>query len=115
MGTQRVQMKGILPWLVPWAHHAGTVQEIFYPALDALVSSVQKCFPQRTLFQFICAHRPGTWAGSRAGPPVSECVSTVLTGSGNLSHGEPKGRGGRGGQHLWASFSINSLWFNSSL
>jgi hypothetical protein len=22
----------------------------------------------------MCPHRPATWAGSRAGPPVSECV-----------------------------------------
>ncbi len=34
-------------------------------------------FPHRTLFQFMCLHRPVTCAGSRAGPPVSECVSTV--------------------------------------
>jgi hypothetical protein len=27
----------------------------------------------------MCPHRPETWAGSRAGPPVSECVSPVLT------------------------------------
>ncbi len=32
-------------------------------------------FPHRALFQFMCPHRPETWAGSRAGPPVSECVS----------------------------------------
>jgi hypothetical protein len=25
----------------------------------------------------MCPHRPATWAGSRAGPPVSECVSPV--------------------------------------
>jgi hypothetical protein len=34
-------------------------------------------FPHRTLFQIMCPHRPGTWAGSRAGPPVSEFVSPV--------------------------------------
>jgi hypothetical protein len=27
----------------------------------------------------MCPHCPATWAGSRAGPPVSECVSPVLT------------------------------------
>jgi hypothetical protein len=39
MGTQRVQMKGVLPWLVRWARRVGTRD--FYPALAALVSPVQ--------------------------------------------------------------------------
>jgi len=34
MGTQRVQIKGVLPWLVHWAFHAGTRD--FCPALAAL-------------------------------------------------------------------------------
>jgi hypothetical protein len=69
MGTQRVQMKGVLPWLVCWACRAGTKD--FYPTLAALVS------PAQNLFLFFCPHRPATWAGSRAGPPVSECVSPL--------------------------------------
>jgi hypothetical protein len=36
MGTQREQMKGVLPWLVRWTRRAGT-RDIF-PALAALVS-----------------------------------------------------------------------------
>ncbi len=36
-------------------------------------------FPHRTLFQFLCSHRPASWAGSRAGSPVSLCVSLVAT------------------------------------
>jgi hypothetical protein len=76
---QRVQMKvvkGILPWLVRWAHRVGTRD--FYPALAALVSPVHKySFSHRTIFQFMCPHRPATWAGSRAGPPIFECVSPV--------------------------------------
>ncbi len=28
-------------------------------------------FPYRTQFQFICPHRPASWAARRAGPPVS--------------------------------------------
>jgi hypothetical protein len=38
MGTQRVQLKGGLPWLVRWALPAGTKD--FCPALAALVSPV---------------------------------------------------------------------------
>jgi hypothetical protein len=39
MGTQRVQMKGVLPWLAHWALRAGTID--FCPALAALVCYVQ--------------------------------------------------------------------------
>ncbi len=43
MGTQRVQMKGVPPWLVRWACRAGTRD--FCSALAALVGSVQNiCF-----------------------------------------------------------------------
>ncbi len=41
-GDSRVQMKGVLPWLVPWALCAGTRD--VYPALAALVSPVQNMF-----------------------------------------------------------------------
>jgi hypothetical protein len=34
-------------------------------------------FPHSTPFPFMCPHRPATWAGSRAGPPVSEYESPV--------------------------------------
>jgi hypothetical protein len=51
----------------------------FYPALAALVSPVQNiCLTHRTLFQFMYLLRIETWAGSRAGPPVSECVVSGL-------------------------------------
>jgi hypothetical protein len=44
----------------------------FCPVLAALVGPVTKIFfPHRTLFQFICSHLPSSWAGSRAGSPVS--------------------------------------------
>ncbi len=56
-----VQETVILPWLIWSAQY-----KIF--------------FPHRTLFQFMCPHRHATWAGSRAGPPVSECVSPVRLG-----------------------------------
>ncbi len=43
MGTQSVQMKEVLPWLVRWACQAGTRD--LYPALAALVSPVKNiCF-----------------------------------------------------------------------
>jgi hypothetical protein len=71
MGTQRVQMKGVLPWLVRWARRAGSRD--FYPALAALVNLVKNIFfPHSTLLQFMCPHRPATWASSRTGPPVYE-------------------------------------------
>jgi hypothetical protein len=56
MGTKRVQLKEVLPWLVHWASRAGTRD--FYPALPALYKIF---FPHRTLFQFMCpaAQQPG--------------------------------------------------------
>ncbi len=40
--------------------------------------STNYSFLHRTLFQSMCPHRPATWAGSRAGPPVSECVPPIV-------------------------------------
>jgi hypothetical protein len=77
MGTQRVQMKGILPWLVPWARRAGTRD--FYPDFAALVSPVQNIFPNHALFQFMCPHHKQPSQDSRAGPPVSKCLSPLGT------------------------------------
>jgi hypothetical protein len=49
MKTQRVQMKGVLPWLVRRACRAGTRD--FCPALAALVGTVRNIlFPQCALF-----------------------------------------------------------------
>ncbi len=65
-------MRGVLPWLVRLACRAGTIE--FYPAfLAALVppKSTILHFPHRTLFHFYKSRRPATWAGSRAGSPVS--------------------------------------------
>ncbi len=42
MGTRRVQIKGVLPWLVPWACRASTRD--FCSALAALVGPVQNIF-----------------------------------------------------------------------
>ncbi len=91
MGTQRVQLKGILPWLVRWACRAGTRD--FFSALSALVSSMQNIFfPHHTLFKFLCSHRPAIWAGSRAGSPFSWYVFLCMPKSLSLaclSLGEP--------------------------
>jgi hypothetical protein len=43
----------------------------FFPALAALGAQVQNIFPHCLLFQFICPHRPASWADSCAGSPVS--------------------------------------------
>ncbi len=74
-------MKGVLlPWLVRWACCAGPRD--FCPALSALVSPVQNVFfPHRTLFHFICPHRPASLAGSRAVSPVFYCVSAEYSHS----------------------------------
>ncbi len=67
---------GILPWLVRWACHVGTRD--FYFALGALVSPVQNIFSSPyTIFQILCPNRPASWAGSRAGSPVSLYVSLI--------------------------------------
>ncbi len=42
--------------------------------------STKYFFPHRTSFQFLCPHRPASWAGSRAGSPVSQymhCKGTI--------------------------------------
>jgi hypothetical protein len=78
MGTPRGQMIGVLPWLVRWTRRAGTRD--FYPALAALVSVVQNIIflTIHTLFHLISPHHSATWAGSRAGSPVSvSLVSSI--------------------------------------
>jgi hypothetical protein len=69
MGTQRVQMKGVLPWLVRCARPAGTKD--FYPALAALIIPVQNIFLLTVQYFNLCV----SWVCSRAGPHVSECAS----------------------------------------
>ncbi len=52
MGTQRVQMKGVLPWLVCWACRAGTRD---FVQSWLLQSAQYKIFlSSRTLFQIVC-------------------------------------------------------------
>ncbi len=64
-------MKEFLPWWIHRAPHAGTSD--FYHAWAAQVIQVQNIF---SLPYTICLQGPATQAGSRAGSPVSECVST---------------------------------------
>ncbi len=57
---ERVQMKGVLSWLVRWACHAGTRD--FCLALAALVGPVHIFFLlTATLFQFIYPRSPPNW------------------------------------------------------
>ncbi len=73
MGAQGEKIKGVLPWLVRWACRSGT--RYFCPASAALVSPVEnKFFSRRTLFKL----SPSKLAGSRAGSPISYCVSLVV-------------------------------------
>ncbi len=57
--------------LIRWACRAGT--KSFYSALAALDGQVKTFFFTLycTLFQILCPHCPASWAGSRAGSPVS--------------------------------------------
>jgi hypothetical protein len=69
-------MKGPSWGLVHGARCAGTTD--FYPAFAALVSPVQNIiFLTAYFFHFISPHRPATWAGSRAGSPVSGSLSAT--------------------------------------
>jgi hypothetical protein len=70
-------MKEVLPWLVRWACRASTRD--FHSALAFLVGPVQNSF---TLFKFLCPHSSASWAGSRAGSPISQYVSLITPHSG---------------------------------
>jgi hypothetical protein len=65
-------MKGLLPCLVGSLGGSFAGRRDFYPALTALVRPVQFFFSPHTLFQL-------NWAAYHAGPPVSQCVSPVIT------------------------------------
>ncbi len=73
-GDSKSTKKKVLPWTVRWVCCAGTRD--FCPALACSGQpSTNNFFPRCTLFQFMCPHRQATWASSRTGPPVYECVS----------------------------------------
>ncbi len=65
-GTQRVHMKGVLPWLVGWARRSGT--RSYCPASAATVSAVQNIF----IYIYFFLTAAASWAGSRAASPFSQ-------------------------------------------
>jgi hypothetical protein len=70
MGTQRVHRKGVLPWLFRLG--LSCRYNSFCSALAALVSPVQNIFFLAVhYFNSFVSHRPASWAGSRAGSPIS--------------------------------------------
>ncbi len=71
LGTQRGQMKGsFLDWFVGLVV---PVQGFFFLCLGCSSQPSTKTFSSlySTLFPFFCLHRTASWAGSRAGSPVS--------------------------------------------
>ncbi len=75
MGTQRVQMTGVLPWLVRRARRAGT-QELFILLLWSAQYKIFSYSPY-TISNICVPIAP--WAGSRAGPPVSDWLRLLDT------------------------------------
>ncbi len=62
MGTQRVQIKGVLHWLLRWACRAGTRD--FCSALGCSSRPyIKYIFLHHTLFQCLCPHRPCSQLG----------------------------------------------------
>jgi hypothetical protein len=62
MGTQVVHMKGVLLWLVRWAHCA--YKREFCPALATLFGPVKYIVfltAYTTVCHFICPHCPTSW------------------------------------------------------
>jgi hypothetical protein len=87
VGTQRVQMKGVLPWLVRWACRAGT--RYFCAALAALVGPMHNIF-FLTVYYFIhSSRRPASCSGSRAGSPVSKYVSLAMINGEEIASSSP--------------------------
>ncbi len=107
-------MKGVLSWLVLCMGSLCRYKRLLSYLGCSGQPNTKYFFPFCTLFQCMCSQRPGTWVGSRTAPPFSECVSPVLTlNVVEIFLKEPYGQGW--GQHVWASFTVNSLWFNFSL
>jgi hypothetical protein len=68
-------MKGVLPWLVRWACRVGTRDLCSALAACSSRTSTKYFVTHRTFFKFLYPNRPASWAGSRAGSPVSSYVS----------------------------------------
>ncbi len=70
-GLKEYTWNGSFPWLVRWARRA----------LAALVGPVQNIsFLNRTLFHFICLHRPASWAVGRQSCSVA-CLLIFVYGT----------------------------------
>ncbi len=67
MGTQGVQKKGVLDWLVRWARCAGT--RYFFPALAAQVQNMFFLTVHYTISFVPIAQQAVQCTGSRAGSP----------------------------------------------
>ncbi len=75
---QRVQKKGVLPRLSGPSFIDGLLvscsscryKRFLFCLGFSSRPSTKYSSPHRTLFQFICPHRPASWASSRAGSPV---------------------------------------------
>ncbi len=55
----------------------------FCSALAALVGPVQNIFSSPCAISMTLSHRPASWAGSRVGSPVSQCVSLSMPQNAN--------------------------------
>ncbi len=75
MGTQQVQIKGFLPWLVRVRCNLHADTRGFWPALSALVGPSQTIFFLK--FQF-CPYRPASWAAVVQGRLSLNVCSYVL-------------------------------------
>jgi hypothetical protein len=84
MGTQREQIKRVLPWLVRLIVACRYKSFLFCLGCSIVGPEQNILFPHRTLFQFLCPHRPASWAGSRAGSLVSWYVSLCLSSRASL-------------------------------
>jgi hypothetical protein len=77
-GDSKSTMKGVLSLLFRWACLVGTRDFCFCLGCSSQPST-KYFFPHRTLFPFLCASCPASWAGSRAGSPISYYVSLIVT------------------------------------
>ncbi len=68
----------ILPWLVGSLVLSCRYKRFLFNLGSSSRHSSKYFFPHHTLFPFLCPHRPASWAGSRAGLPVSQYLSLVL-------------------------------------
>ncbi len=83
IGAQRVQMKGVLPWLVRWTCRTGTRD--FCPALAALVGPVENIyFLIIHYFNFFCPHRPASYACRQ--PCWIACLLVCVSGYTHTPH-----------------------------